>query len=63
MCSSDPAAVGEMLAFARPGRFAAYPVSRAVNGSASNGPQLVEPVGAEELVGVVDPETGEVIGG
>ena len=60
---TDPAAVGEMLAFARPGRFAAYPVSRAVNGSASNGPQLVEPVGAEELVGVVDPETGEVIGG
>ena len=29
----------------------------------SNGPQLLEPVPAEELVGVVDPVTGEVLGG
>ena len=60
---TDPGHVQEMLDFARPGRFAAYPVSTAVNGSASNGPGLVEPVPVEDLVGVVDPETGEVIGG
>jgi hypothetical protein len=29
----------------------------------NNGPGLVEPVAAAELEGVVDPMTGEVIGG
>ena len=29
----------------------------------SNGPQLLDPLPAEELVGVVDPMTGEVLGG
>ena len=47
----------------RPGRFTAYPVSRAVSSNRSNGPQLLEPLPADELVGVVDPQTGEVIGG
>jgi putative SOS response-associated peptidase YedK len=46
-----------------PGRFTAYPVSRAVSSNRSNGPQLLEPLPAEELVGVVDPVSGEVIGG
>ena len=46
-----------------PGRFTAYPVSTAVSSSRSNGPQLLDPVPPEELVGVVDPMTGEVLGG
>ena len=45
-----------------PGRFTAYPVSRSVSSNRSNGPQLLEPLPRDELVGVVDPVTGEVIG-
>ena len=46
-----------------PGRFEAYPVSRAVSSAtAVNGPQLIEPAGVDELDGVVDPMTGEIIG-
>jgi putative SOS response-associated peptidase YedK len=44
------------------GRFAAYPVSTAVSSNRTNGPQLLDPLPREELVGVVDPATGEVIG-
>ena len=44
------------------GRFAAYPVSRAVSSNRNNGPHLLEPCPAEDLVGVVDPTTGELIG-
>lgn len=46
-----------------PGRFVARPVSRAVSSNRANGPHLLDPVPPEELVGVVDPMTGEVIGG
>ena len=46
-----------------PGRFTAYPVSREVSSNRSNGAHLLEPVPAEELVGVVDPMTGEALGG
>lgn len=53
--------VGEMLGFAQPGRFAAHPISTAVNATRNNGPALLEPAPASDLVGVVDPETGEVI--
>lgn len=60
---TDLAEVGELLAFAQPGRFAAYPISTAVNATRNNGPHLLDPLPAEELVGVVDPETGEVHGG
>ena len=59
---SDPDAVRELLTSAPPGRFAAYPVSRRVGNVANNGPGLLEPAPADELVGVVDPMTGEVIG-
>lgn len=45
------------------GRFAAYPVSRAVSSNRSNGPHLLDPVPVDELVGVVDPVTGEIVGG
>ncbi|WP_298890376.1 SOS response-associated peptidase [uncultured Serinicoccus sp.] len=46
-----------------PGRFTAWPVSRAVGNAGSNGAGLVEPLPRTELVGVVDPASGEVIGG
>lgn len=46
-----------------PGRFRAWPVSTAVNSSRSNGPELLEPLPSDQLVGVVDPATGEVLGG
>lgn len=61
--SEDGAAVSRLLHFSRPGRFTAYPVSRAVSSNRANGPQLLEPVAAAELVGVVDPMTGEIVGG
>jgi putative SOS response-associated peptidase YedK len=60
---SDPAEVGRLLAFSAPGRFEAYPVGTAVSSNRSNGPQLIEPAGLDELDGVVDPMTGEIIGG
>ncbi|QGN57977.1 SOS response-associated peptidase [Nostocoides sp. HKS02] len=60
---SDPGEVARLLAFAAPGRFEAHPVGRAVSSNRSNGPQLIEPVGEDELDGVVDPMTGEIIGG
>ncbi|MDC5698790.1 SOS response-associated peptidase [Intrasporangium calvum] len=59
----DQDAVRELLEFSAPGRFEAYPVGRAVGATANNGPALLDPVPREELVGVVDPMTGEVIGG
>jgi putative SOS response-associated peptidase YedK len=55
--------VGRLLAFHRPGRFEAHPVGAAVSSNRSNGPQLVEPAGLDELDGVVDPMTGEIVGG
>lgn len=48
---------------AAPGRFEAWPVSTAVNRTANNGPHLLDPAPADQLDGVVDPATGEVIGG
>jgi putative SOS response-associated peptidase YedK len=58
----DPDRVRELLAPSEPGRFAAYPVSRRVGNVANGGPELLEPVDASELEGVVDPMTGEVLG-
>ncbi len=52
-----------LLAPRGPGRFLAYPVSRAVSNSRSNGPGLIEPCPPEELEGVIDPMTGEVLCG
>lgn len=59
----DPEAVRRLLGFSASGRFVAHPVGRAVGAVRNNGPGLVEPVAAAELEGVVDPMTGEVIGG
>jgi putative SOS response-associated peptidase YedK len=63
----DPAAkdltrVEGHLAFSAPGRFDAYPVSLAVNSARNNGAQLIQHVARSELVGAVDPTTGEIIG-
>lgn len=60
---SDQDEVARLLAFSAPGRFEAYPVGTAVSSNRSNGPQLIEPAGLDELDGVVDPMTGEIIGG
>src|SRR5665811_2163970 len=58
----DLAAVRAHLEFSPPGRFDAYPVSTAVNSTRNNGEQLLLPLVGSDLVGVVDPTTGEVIG-
>jgi putative SOS response-associated peptidase YedK len=58
----DPEVVRGLLDFARPGRFEAHPVGRAVGATRNNGPTLVEPAPEAELEGVVDPMTGEVVG-
>jgi putative SOS response-associated peptidase YedK len=58
----DPSVVKVHLEFSAPGRFDAYPVSTAVNSSRNNGAELLEPLGPSDLVGVVDPTTGEIIG-
>jgi putative SOS response-associated peptidase YedK len=59
---SDPARVKAHLEFAAPGRFDAYPVSAEVGSSRNNGAHLLEPLVRSDLVGVVDPTTGEIIG-
>jgi len=60
--ANDLTRVKAHLEFSSPGRFDAYPVSTAVNSSRNNGPQLLAPLGRSDLVGVVDPTTGEIIG-
>jgi len=59
---TDGPAVEDLLRYAAPGRFEAYPVSTAVSSSRANGPGLLEPAPAESLLGVVDPMTGEIVG-
>jgi len=46
-----------------PGRFAALPVTTRVNSVRNDGPELLEPAPQDQLIGVVDPATGELIGG
>ena len=60
--TTDEDDIADLLRFHSPGRFRAYPVSRAVSSNRSNGPQLIDPVPVDELVGVVDPSTGEILG-
>lgn len=59
---TDSGHVASLLEPRGSGRFTAYPVSRAVSSNRSNGPQLLDPLPASELHGVVDPMTGEIIG-
>jgi putative SOS response-associated peptidase YedK len=58
----DPDAVRALLAPPVEGRFVAVPVSTRVNAVSNNGAQLLDPVPREQLHGVLDPETGELIG-
>ncbi len=46
-----------------PGRFTAYPIGAAVGSSRANGPGLLLPLPRSEWIGVLDPATGEVVGG
>jgi putative SOS response-associated peptidase YedK len=59
---TDLGEVGRLLAPRPPGRFEAYPVGSAVSSNRSNGPSLIEPASLDELDGVVDPMTGEIVG-
>ncbi|TWP35265.1 SOS response-associated peptidase [Leekyejoonella antrihumi] len=56
-------AVHDLMASPRAGRFEAWPVSGAVSSGRNNGPGLLQPAPSEDLVGVLDPMTGEIIGG
>jgi len=60
--ATDLARVKAHLEFSAPGRFDAYPVSTAVSYSRNNGAQLLVPLARSDLLGVVDPTTGEIIG-
>ncbi|CAN5395060.1 SOS response-associated peptidase [soil metagenome] len=59
---ADPDDVKAMLDPSAAGRFTAWPVSPAVNAVANNGPELIDPLPAADLIGVADPNTGEIIG-
>jgi len=58
----DPEAVRALLTPPVQGRFTAIPVSTRVNSVADNGPALLDPLPREEWRGVLDPETGELVG-
>lgn len=59
----DPDTVRALIEPPVPGRFLATAVTSRVNSVSNNGPQLVEPAPLDQLRGVVDPQTGELIGG
>jgi putative SOS response-associated peptidase YedK len=59
---ADADAVRSLVQPPPPGRFTAVPVSTLVNDVRRNGPDLVAPLPVEELEGVVDPVTGELLG-
>jgi len=48
---SDPDGLRALLALPLAGRLTAHPVSTAVNNVRNNGPQLAEPIPAEEALG------------
>ena len=60
---TDPDEVRTLLESPGPGRFEAYPISTAVNTTRNNGPGLLDRLSDDRLVGVVNPATGEVLGG
>ncbi len=61
--TTDAGRVADLVAFALPGRFEAYPVSSSVSSSRANGAGLIAPADPATLDGVVDPMTGEILGG
>jgi putative SOS response-associated peptidase YedK len=60
---TNPDQVRALLDPVPPGRFESYPVSRRVGDVRNTGPELLDPAPLEELQGVLDPATGELIGG
>ena len=60
---TDPEAVSGLLRSPGPGRFRTWPVGTAVNATRNNGPGLLTPVAQEQLAGVLDPMTGQVLDG
>ena len=58
----DPDAVRALMQAPPAGRFAATAVTNRVNSVRNNGPELLEPAPLDQLRGVVDPATGELIG-
>ncbi len=60
--ATDPRALADLLEPAAPGRFEAYPVSAEVSSSRASGAHLLDPLAEDQLVGVVDPMTGEIVG-
>jgi putative SOS response-associated peptidase YedK len=59
---SDADTVRALLQPPVPGRFVATAISTRVNAVSNNGPELLEPAPLDQLRGVVDPATGELIG-
>jgi putative SOS response-associated peptidase YedK len=59
---TDPDAVRALLQPPVLGRFVATAISTRVNAVSNNGPELLEPAPLDQLRGVVDPATGELIG-
>ncbi|NHN56428.1 SOS response-associated peptidase [Calidifontibacter sp. DB0510] len=60
---TDTDEIAGMLEGMPPGRFEAYPVTTAVSSGRNNGARLLDPAPESDLRGVVDPATGELIGG
>lgn len=60
---TDPDEVHTLAQSPGEGRFVTWPVGTTVNATRNNGPALLEPVSPASLDGVVDPTTGEVLGG
>lgn len=60
--NTDADSVAALVSPREPGRFEAYPVSTAVNATSNNSPDLLLPAPPEELAGVLDPWTGELLG-
>jgi putative SOS response-associated peptidase YedK len=58
----DRDAVRALLERPDPGRFTALAISTRVNNVRNNGPELLQAAPPEQLKGVVDPATGELIG-
>jgi putative SOS response-associated peptidase YedK len=58
----DADAVRALLQPPVPGRFVATAITTRVNAVSNNGPELLEPAPLDQLRGVVDPSTGELIG-
>lgn len=59
---ADDGEISALLGASEPGRFTTAPVGTAVNRVSNNGPELLAELGQHDLVGVVDPSTGEVLG-